>query len=189
MFKAIVSKNMIEVTQTEPITSGSVNAYLVEFEFSDEWVDLERIAVFQTSGDPVNVLLDDTNICFIPWEVMTEFGGRIRFGVYGTAGTEIVLPTAWTETDVVIEGVFTGYPGEDPTPSLISQLVEKIKELSGSGGPYVFGHGLTTEELPDGTTNVEVNVVDDFLGDNTLPISAAAVQSMVGGIGLVLETI
>lgn len=86
MFKAIVSKNMIEVTQTEPITSGSVNAYLVEFEFSDEWVDLERIAVFQTSGDPVNVLLDDTNICFIPWEVMTEFGGRIRFGVYGTAG-------------------------------------------------------------------------------------------------------
>ena len=56
----------------------------------------------------------------------------------------------------------------------------------GSGGfPYKIGHGLKVE----GGNTLAVNAVSDFSGDNTLPITAAAVQETVGNIEIILGTI
>lgn len=53
---------------------------------------------------------------------------------------------------------------------------------------YNFGHGFTT--VPSGKTiNVTINTVSNFDGDNTLPIQAAAVQTLVGNIDALLGTI
>ncbi len=55
----------------------------------------------------------------------------------------------------------------------------------GNGGmAYQIGHGLKLE----GNT-LSVNAVNDFEGDNTLPITAAAVESTVGNIEILLGTI
>lgn len=53
---------------------------------------------------------------------------------------------------------------------------------------YNFGHGFTTTPIGD-TINVTVNTASDFSGDNTLPIQAAAVQTIVGNIDALLATI
>ena len=54
----------------------------------------------------------------------------------------------------------------------------------GSGFAYEIGHGL---KVTDNTLAVET--VDNFEGDNTLPITAAAVQATVGNIEELLKTI
>lgn len=55
----------------------------------------------------------------------------------------------------------------------------------GGGSSYEIGHGL---KVVDGD-KLEVDAVSDFSGDNTLPITAAAVQATVGNIEVVLSTI
>lgn len=49
---------------------------------------------------------------------------------------------------------------------------------------YKVGHGL---KVNDG--NLEVDTASDYEGDNTRPITAAAVQNAVGNIEILLETI
>lgn len=56
----------------------------------------------------------------------------------------------------------------------------------GSGPSYKIGHGL---KLDTPTNTLSVNAVSDFEGDNTLPITAAAVQETVGNIEILLGTI
>lgn len=129
MFLANVTKNQISVESTEPITSGSVNVYLVRFLFSEEWDGLSKVAVFRTGETIINVLLDDDCMCFIPWEVMVEYGTPIDFGVYGTVGTDVVLPTIWTTTAVILEGVITGIEQMEPTPGIYQQIMAKLEKI------------------------------------------------------------
>lgn len=49
---------------------------------------------------------------------------------------------------------------------------------------YRFGHGLKQDGL-----DVSVDAVSDFSGDNTLPMTAAGVQTTVGNIEALLDTI
>lgn len=64
MFLLHASKNNLTVRQREPLTSGSVNVNMVQFEFSSDWDGLERTAVFRAAdGDPVSVLLAAGDQC------------------------------------------------------------------------------------------------------------------------------
>lgn len=130
MFVMNVDKNLATISSTEPMTHGSVNVYLVEFYFSPEWEDLERVAVFKSGDTVVDVLLDESNVCFMPWEVLSEYGRPVRFGVYGTKNGSIVLPTIWATTDDILEGVVTGAESQPPSPSLYEQLLGKMEILN-----------------------------------------------------------
>lgn len=61
-----------------------------------------------------------------------------------------------------------------------------IPSGGGSGPSYKIGYGL---KLDTPTNTLSVNAVSDFEGDNTLPITAAAVQETVGNIEILLGTI
>ena len=54
------NKNKLGVLEREPVTSGSVNAYRVRFEFSPDWQGLTRKAVFKTGKGSRTVLLDES---------------------------------------------------------------------------------------------------------------------------------
>lgn len=129
MFVMNIDKNIATVSTTEPMTSGSSKVYLVQFYFSPEWEDLTRVAVFRAGETVVDVLLDKTNTCFMPWEVLTQPNIPVDFGVYGTFGGDVVLPTIWASTEVILEGVITGAEAQPPSPTLYEQLLEKLKEL------------------------------------------------------------
>lgn len=67
----------------------------------------------------------------------------------------------------------------------VTGLREALEEAASSGTSFEVGHGLKME----GEKTLCVNAVSDFEGDNTLPITAAAVQTTVGNIELILATI
>lgn len=129
MFVMNVDKNIATIIQDEPLTSGSSKVYLVEFRFSPEWEDLNRVAVFRSGETVIDVLLDDSNICFIPWEVLVDHDVHVDFGVYGTRDGNVVLPTVWARTKDILEGVVTGAESQPPSPTLYEQLLAKMKLL------------------------------------------------------------
>lgn len=209
MFKLQAKKTELCLLEREPTTSGSVNVYEARFEFSEDWEGLEKTAVFRAGEKSVSVLLDDTGETVVPWEVLTVPGKRLEAGVYGTRAAEVVLPTVWTDLGYIRTGAAPGGGARPPTPDIWKQelarkgdtlyydgltlrLKSGDKTLSsvdivggGSGGVvYKFGHGLKQEGV-----NVSVDAVSDFKGDNTLPMTAAGVQTTVGNIEALLETI
>lgn len=195
MFVANVNKNLINVETVETITSGSSNVYVMQFNFSDEWLVLQRVAVFRKNKEPpVNILLNESNQCMIPWEVMTDPEAVITFGVFGTMDGNVVLPTIWANGGIVVEGVVTGIEPEPPTPDIYQQILARLAYIEnnlGTGGDgnnetsnYEFGHGFKI----DGNT-VSVETTDSFEGDNTLPMTAAGVEIVVGNIDVLLQTI
>ena len=126
------NKNKLEVLEREPVTSGSVNAYRVRFEFSPDWQGLTRKAVFKTGKGSRTVLLDESGECVIPWEVLTVYGLPLMAGVFGTLD-ETVLPTIWTSLGTVLEGVPTASPGaRPPTPDAWEQA------LAGKGDKLAY---------------------------------------------------
>lgn len=127
MFVLCSSKARLTVRQREPVTSGSVNTFEAQFEFDDDWAGLTRTAVFRAGGESRSVLLDDSNACTVPWEVLAKPGIQLQAGVCGTQGGEIVLPTIWANLGVILEGVATGEDAQPPTPDLWRQ------ELAGKG--------------------------------------------------------
>lgn len=97
-----------------------------------------------------------------------------------------------------IEAVFRVLPRERPSSYIYeetetlsySSLAERIAELeeNGGGGGDVnirLGHAL----YYDGDGRLSVDVANDAEEDNTLPISSAAVGSIVGNIEVLLRTI
>lgn len=146
MFVMNVDKNIATISSTEPMTSGSQNVYLVEFYFSPEWDELTKVAVFRSGETVVDVLLDKSNICFMPWEVMVNPHVPVSFGVYGTKDGNVVLPTIWAHTEDILEGVITGVQSVPPSPTLYEQLLAKLEILDNLGDIATL-KPFTIEEL------------------------------------------
>lgn len=183
------------------LVSSSVNIYSCSFVFSDDWNGYTKTAVFcLNDGTNFEVpILQDT--CNIPWEALQE-PGNLRIGVYGIMGScenGQRYPTVWTNDIRVARGTPSGETNP-PTPSAYEQFVQQVedasnqaveaaqeaKDAAASIKQYKVGHGLKLED--DGET-LAVNAVDNFDGDNTLPITAGAVQASIGTIEVVLSKI
>lgn len=207
MFLLHAEKNKLSLLEREDVTSGSVNAYAAKFEFSEDWDGLDKTAVFQAGCASREVLLGPEGACVVPWEVLRVPRYHLKTGVYGKQGGEVVLPTVWADLGEILEGVPAG-GSPPPTPELWEQELARKGDglgyteegelglysgdkllsavpVSGGGGPvYRFGHGLKQDGI-----HVSVDSVSDFKGDNTLPMTAAGVQTSVGNIEALLETI
>ena len=152
MFELYAKKNGLCVRQLERVTSGSVNVYEAAFTFSEDWEGLTKTAVFRAGEKTVSVLLDDTGACTVPWEVLTTPGRRLDAGVYGTRGTEVVLPTIWADLGYIQTGAAPGEGAQPPTPDLWQQeLAKKADGLSLDGRRLKLLSGekeLSKVELP-----------------------------------------
>lgn len=135
MFSLYANKVLLKVNQREAVTSGSVNVYNVQFSFSSAWNGLDKTAVFQAGSDIISVVLDDSNTCTIPWEVLENPSRTLYVGVYGTKGGDIVLPTIWESLGTIQKGVTLGTNMQPPTPDAYSQILsiaEKAQEIAQS---------------------------------------------------------
>ena len=207
MFVLCADKNNLTVRQREPVTSGSVNVYDVHFEFSEDWDGLTKTAVFKAGAEAHSVLLDDSGVCSVPWEALQKPWARLVAGVCGTRDGGVVLPTVWTSLGVIQEGAAPGGDARPPTPELWQQALNRKQDrLTGLPGQVVgfdeAGNAVSQNAAPGGGVDwqfghglkqmgnlVSVDTADGFDGDNTLPITAAAVQAAVGNIETLLETI
>lgn len=109
----------------DPITNGSVG-YPVRFEFSPEWEELTKIAVFIGSGIKLEVPLINTDETTIPHEVLADAGGSLLVGVYGaTADGTIVMPTLYVRISPINCGAVPSIVSPSaPTPSWAIQVQE-----------------------------------------------------------------
>ena len=109
MFRLYADKTQLLVREQEPVTSGSINVYPVQFSFSPDWEGLTK-TVFFSAGDRMDrVFLDTDNICFIPAGVLTAWNRPLTVSVSGSLGGEIVLPSRWAFLGTIQEGA----PGGD----------------------------------------------------------------------------
>ncbi len=127
MFALRASKVRLTVRKREPVTSGSVNVCEARFEFSPEWDGLTRTATFRAGGESRSVLLDESGVCVVPWEVLTKPNVQLQAGVCGTRGGDIVLPTVWADLGTIHPGSAVGEKAGPTTPDLWQQ------ELAGKG--------------------------------------------------------
>ncbi len=126
MFVVHVNKNQLTVRDHDMVTSGSVEVYTVQFQFSNYWDGFAKVVIFRTRSKAITVLLDNDE-CQIPWEVMTTPRETISIGVYGTDSEGRVLPTIWGTLVTVSEGVVVS--DTDPsvsTPSLYQQILDEL---------------------------------------------------------------
>lgn len=138
MFLLKADKNKLILLRREPLTSGSVNVNTVKFEFSADWDGLTRTAVFRNDAENRSILLDGTNQCEVPREVLSAAGQRVYAGVYGMRGQETVLPTIWASLGVVLSGAAPDGGTYPPTPELWEQeLAKKQDKLHGEPGQLV----------------------------------------------------
>lgn len=137
VFVVTVDKVLANITEKESITSHSQNAYVVQFNFTSEWQYLERTARFRAGDTVIDVLLDDTNRCMIPWEVMTKPKVSIDVGAYGVKDGDVVLPTVWATLPVLFESVLgvddPSWPSA-PSPSVYQYILARLGKLEGESG-------------------------------------------------------
>ena len=120
MFRLFADKNKLTLLEREAVTSGSVNAYGAEFQFSEDWAGLARVAVFQAGCTSREALLGPEGACVVPWEVLRVPRYHLKAGVCGKQGEAVVLPTIWADLGVILEGVPAG-GSPPPTPELWEQ--------------------------------------------------------------------
>ncbi len=111
-----------ECSVDEPITTGSVGIP-VKFTFSSEWDGLAKTAVFKTDETIIDVFIPD-DACVVPPDAITKVGRKLVIGVYGTNGTDVVIPTVYASAGFIMKGAEPS--GIEPTPhtqSLVDQIL------------------------------------------------------------------
>ena len=123
-----VGTHEIIITQDENINAGEYNVTVCTFDFSDEYEDLTKQAVFSTCSDTYKTPILN-NQCTIPSEVL-ESQGSVLLGVYGyeSSNDELVLRySPKPQYFVVSNGSYKeGNDPDLPKPSEWEQVLEQV---------------------------------------------------------------
>lgn len=126
--KIIVNAHTIEIDKTTIVNVGEYNVQTCQFQFSEEYNGLVKVALFSTCENTyqVNIVNDE---CFIPSEVLQE-ESNITLGVYGyeVNGDELVKRYSPTPVYFAIDkgSYLEGIEPTPPTPSVIEQMQQEI---------------------------------------------------------------
>ena len=117
------------MTAPEILTTGMVGAR-VKFEFSHEWDNLTKTAVFY-AGDIIRDAAMTDNIAVIPYEVLKFPTAQLYVGVYGVSPDgKTVIPTIRARGPVIQPGADpSGDPGLEPELPVWAQLQAQTEAL------------------------------------------------------------
>lgn len=137
----------------------TVSGLTVSVEFTDPvWEDMIKTVVFR--GTDSRIAEFDGKTAGIPWEVLTEPGVRIWFGIFGhNPDTGMQLPLI--EVDIGVTERATdplADPGTEPTLPVWAQLQQEVDQLKESG---VGGSIVVDEEGYLTTSSGGFDVSDD----------------------------
>lgn len=168
MFIIKVNKNQLTVKDFDMITSGSVDVYTVQFQFSNYWDGFEKAVIFRTRTKSISVRLTNDE-CQIPWEVMTTPKEAITIGVYGTDSEGRILPTVWGILTVIEEGaILSDTNPSESTPSIYQQILDELVK--------------TNEYMEAITYKIESKVameVNKYIGEQDFGVTEARVREIV----------
>ena len=132
LLRLSVSKTTLKIEKTELTVEKFVNYDRVAFTFDESWADLVRTATFwrgSKAADVYQILLDDTNECDIPWELLQK-DGYIQIGVTGI-GADGSLVTTQPIAQSVARGTYRDARiPSDPTPTIYEQINQQLKSFT-----------------------------------------------------------
>lgn len=203
--KIQVSGAIAHTLYKKVIPAGIIGAQ-IEFEYAEDiWRGLHKTVVFR--GPVTKDVVTDANIVTIPKEVAEKPRSLLIVGVYGVdAEGNLAIPTVWADLGIVRESANpSGDTTTDPSLPVWAQiqgmigdlenldttaknnLVAAINEAMTKGGGAASFETDNTLILEDGI--LRVNTTDVAEKDNTQPITSAGVDTIVGNIGAILDTI
>ena len=125
-----VNSHTLEINQNIDINAGEYNITTLNFEFSDEYEGLTKMAVFSNCETSIKTAILD-NQCTIPFEVLEE-PGQVLLGVYGYEGEDDSLELRYSPEPQYFNVKHGSYQeGGEPTippKSEWEQLVEEINQ-------------------------------------------------------------
>lgn len=206
MFLINIDRNRVDIPHRDKMTTGSAGFLVAELNFSKDWyrTDLEVYVYFASTtgfrlrkklvdliGKPLHECAWDDFAPRIPISALaTAEPGVVQIGFMAEDSDEnLVIPTIWGTLGPVEKSVLYGeVEVPEPDPILPEEPDDPTLPPDNPGDDtnpgWTVGHGLKLEE-----NVLSVNSVDDFNGDNTLPITAAAVLTITGNIEALLKTI
>lgn len=119
-----VTDQKITYENMQHIATDSKNYIRAVFEFSSEWDDMKKTAIFKGANGDYCVLLSD-NACTVPYEALVSGFSVSVFGVLDNVRitTDSVYITA------VQSGFVEGHVPPEPTPTVYEQLLGTINEI------------------------------------------------------------
>ena len=109
-----VSKTLISTDQ-ERVNRGEYKATPLDFEFTDEWANLEKVAVFKQDGVSYEVTIEN-DTCFIPYDVLEKVA-PFKLGVYGYENENGQLKLRYSPTPARIYVAAGSFDQDGTTPS------------------------------------------------------------------------
>ena len=131
----------LKIVDRPLLASGGLNEATVAFDFCAKWNGFAKTGVFYREEDEVYYsILDDDDICIIPWEVYST-PGYFYFTVFGDKGD--VRRTANTLKYKAQKGLAgSDMLPSDPTPEVYDQIMGRLSEIEqGTGGGGGGGTG------------------------------------------------
>ncbi len=121
--KFFIQGQKLKRAKNDYIVADSKNFISADFEFSQEWTNMQKSAIFKNADTAYTVLLTD-NECAVPYEVT---GADFCVSVFGVGENMRI-----TSDEIVIRVEETGYcEGEtpqEPTQSVYEQIVERLSD-------------------------------------------------------------
>lgn len=183
-------ENRHAVVEGNPIIVCGNSDYFVRFAFDDEWAEYPtrtaRFVYARRNKIKYHDVVFTGNTVQVPVLVSVKdvlvgvFAGNLR------ATTPARIPCLFSVR------CGTGAP-DDPTPSQYDQIMELLASAGvvvpimtrDVAGIAKVGDNLTIDDAG----RLSVDTADEVSGDNTKPITAAAVHTTVGNIEILLSTI
>jgi len=196
-------RNLNTSTGGQPVTSGSVGIDAV-FSLSSDYDGLAVFAVFRCGEKSIDVALDDSLRCVVPWEVLQVAGYPLYMGVVGKDGNgDIVIPTVWAHAACIEQGaVVSGIDPSDPTPDIAAQILQLAQQTAAraetaeseaeAARDAIINMGVEAHEDPQGASVTKH--VDPVTGTITLDFGipsppVTSVNNKTGAVMLNLDNI
>lgn len=123
-----LDKASLEGKKVVSVNSG----YVANFIFDEEWDGLTRTVRFINDGDFIDVILDDTNSCKIPREVMKS--GTLEVGVYA-GDIQSTTPAKVSIIASILEEYGSPAP---PSEDVYSQIMDKLDEVNANDAGVIY---------------------------------------------------
>lgn len=183
MFVIQADKSKLSIVESEILVANAVDVYPIRFTFSTDWDGFGKVAIFYNDAHEYNrysVLIDDSGMVSIPYEVLKDVDAILYVGVCGDGAPAKHLPTLITSLGRIRQGICgPATESQDPEVSIYQQILIELNGirrdieqgmLVGPEGPRGAKgeQGLKGDPGPQGPSGTDGKSVDADEVINTL---------------------
>lgn len=141
-------KNQILVrTDANNIVADSKNYLRAIFNFSSDWQGKTKTATFKSNNLVYSQILDESNSCDVPWEVINS--GYMEVSVFGGD----LITTNPVLVKIISSGYVQGETTKPPTPDVYTQILDKVSRIETGDVDYDKVKDIVKEEIDQFTVS------------------------------------